>query len=265
MQVRIFLCHRERRSANTNKAFWANDPPESTVTPIALRAPELIFKESFNSSIDIWSFGCLIYEILTGVQLFNVYSIGGEFKDEADDDHLLDLNDVIEPLPDSWLSKWPRSHKYFGPNRERMMPESVVYGHTAEDFIRANGYDMEFDEAYGKDEAYPDHTDDEPVDEKNAEENDNISDVDGGLADEPVEDENAEENDKIPVVDGGLADDTTLFISDSLEVQFEKNKPDDIDSEEAKVITELIRKILRYEPSERPTAADLLQHSWFKD
>ena len=30
------------------------------VTPVALRAPELIFKESWDMSIDIWSFGCLV-------------------------------------------------------------------------------------------------------------------------------------------------------------------------------------------------------------
>lgn len=55
------------------------------------------------------------------------------------------------------------------------------------------------------------------------------------------------------------------FINDPLEVLFEKNKPDDIDSEEAELITGLIRRILRYDPSERPSSAELLKDEWFND
>lgn len=227
--------------ANNKEAFWANNPPKLTVTPVALRAPELIFKESFDSSIDIWSFRCLIYEILTGLQLFTVYEMGNDDRADTDDDHLLDLNDVIEPLPNSCLCKWPRAHKYFGPNRERLVPEIHEDEGMDEDFKFSNGDDMDFDEDYSNDEAYPHH-----------------------MADEPVEDENSE-HDKMSFVDVALANQPPMITNDSLENQFDKNKPDDIDSEEAKIITELIRKILRYEPSERPTAADLLQHGWFKD
>jgi serine/threonine protein kinase len=56
-----------------------------------------------------------------------------------------------------------------------------------------------------------------------------------------------------------------MITDDPLETRFDKNKPDDIDAEEAKVITALIRRILRYEPSERPTAAELIEHEWFMD
>jgi serine/threonine protein kinase len=44
-----------------------------------------------------------------------------------------------------------------------------------------------------------------------------------------------------------------------------KNKPDTIDENEARVITDLIRRILRYDPAERPSAADLLAEEWFQD
>lgn len=55
------------------------------------------------------------------------------------------------------------------------------------------------------------------------------------------------------------------FINEPLEVQFGQNKPDDIDEDESKVITELIRGILQYEPSRRPTAEQLLGHEWFQE
>lgn len=91
----------------------------------------------------------------------------------------------------------------------------------------------------------------------------------GSVVDEKEEaDDDGGNNDKasdhgnVSIVDEGL---DPHFINDPLEILFGKNKPDDIDAEEAKVITQLIRKILRYEPSERPTASELLQHKWFNE
>jgi serine/threonine protein kinase len=55
------------------------------------------------------------------------------------------------------------------------------------------------------------------------------------------------------------------FTNDPLEKLFDKNRPDDIDAHEAKVIITLIRRILQYEPSQRPSAAQLLEDLWFKD
>ncbi|KAL2135241.1 hypothetical protein VTI74DRAFT_9333 [Chaetomium olivicolor] len=60
-------------------------------------------------------------------------------------------------------------------------------------------------------------------------------------------------------------EDYELFINDPLEVLFERNKPDDIDAEEARVIATLIRRILKYDASERPSAEELLREKWFED
>lgn len=96
------------------------------MTPVALRAPELIFGESFGAGIDIWSFGCLMFEFLTGRMLFAVakFGHGQEEEDDTDDDHILQLNDVIRPLPDSMIQAWPRVNKWYGPNRQRLQPYS---------------------------------------------------------------------------------------------------------------------------------------------
>lgn len=60
-------------------------------------------------------------------------------------------------------------------------------------------------------------------------------------------------------------EDEGLFINDPLEFLFKQNKPDDVAAEEAEVITTLIRRILNYEPSERPSAGELLWEKWFED
>ncbi len=38
--------------------------------------------------------------------------------DSCDDDHLLQLTDILGPLPKHLFSRWPRSSKYFNDNGE---------------------------------------------------------------------------------------------------------------------------------------------------
>lgn len=88
--------------------------------PHALRAPEVVFKAPFDQSIDIWSFGCLLYEFVIGRSLFNLPPIllSSESQNQIDDAHLLEMIELLGPLPSQLLSKWPRSHKYMHPDGE---------------------------------------------------------------------------------------------------------------------------------------------------
>lgn len=83
-------------------AFWTSGPPKDAVTPVALRAPELMLGQPFGTCIDIWSFGCLMFEFLTDRMLFAVMKLGHDNKEEedTDDEHMVQLNDAIRPLPD---------------------------------------------------------------------------------------------------------------------------------------------------------------------
>ncbi|KAF2177563.1 serine/threonine-protein kinase SRPK3 [Zopfia rhizophila CBS 207.26] len=112
--------------SDLGSAFWLADPPSGTVTRISLRALELILHQPFGCGIDMWSFGCLMFEFLTGRTLFAVGMLGNDQKeqDDADDDHLIQLNDVIRPLPDSIMAAWPRASKWYKPNRQRLQPYS---------------------------------------------------------------------------------------------------------------------------------------------
>lgn len=109
---------------DTFAAFLLSEPPSKAATPCALRAPEIIFQQPFGYGIDIWSFGCLVFEFITGGTLFVVSRLGSdqEARDGMDDDHLCQLHQVIQPLPDSMMAQWERSSKWFGPNGEALQP-----------------------------------------------------------------------------------------------------------------------------------------------
>ncbi|KAH8722355.1 kinase-like domain-containing protein, partial [Phaeosphaeriaceae sp. PMI808] len=134
-------------------------------------------------SIDIWSFGCLMLEFITGRALFAVMVLGNDQQeqDDADDDHLIQMDDIIEPLPDSVMERWTRASMWYRQDRQRLQP-------------------------YGNGEIYK---------------------------------------------------------HDSLEVLFEKNKPAEIGDTESATLCALMRQILSYDPVKRPSAMDLLKHSWF--
>ncbi|PWY62197.1 kinase-like protein [Aspergillus eucalypticola CBS 122712] len=94
-------------------AYFFSKPPEKPVTPLGLRAPELILTGAVNNTLDIWSFGCLIFELITGEPLFCVP--GSEYED---DDHLLSLTERLGALPDDLFTHWKTSSLYFTPERK---------------------------------------------------------------------------------------------------------------------------------------------------
>lgn len=94
-------------------AYFFADPPTKPVTPLGLRAPELVLTGKVDKTLDIWSFGCLVFELVTGMPLFCVPR-----SDEEDDDHLLALTARLGDLPEDLFEHWKTSSFYFTPERE---------------------------------------------------------------------------------------------------------------------------------------------------
>ncbi|KAM0593584.1 hypothetical protein ACHAQF_001549 [Verticillium nonalfalfae] len=197
-------------------AFLESEPPPRIVTPVALRAPETILGGPVSRSIDIWSLGCLLFELLTGMPLFQLAVVGN--ADEAlDDDYMIQLAEVLSPLPESITSKWPRAGQYFGPNGERL---DAAVGKSKEDSL---------------------HSDDD--------------------LDEEEEEEDDFDDDEVEFPTGGFG---PPLPCDPLEKLFGDNKPQDVNGDEEKTILSLLRWMLQYEVSERPTVDQVLDHAWFE-
>lgn len=111
---------------NCGLASRFEEKSKNPYTPSGLRAPERIFKCPLYQTIDIWSFGCLAYELLTGRELFPL------MPGEGDDTHILMIIDQLGPLPERLFSQWDRSHRYFRSNGEHF--NSIVDGPDIELF-----------------------------------------------------------------------------------------------------------------------------------
>ncbi|GLB20416.1 hypothetical protein AtubIFM61612_010349 [Aspergillus tubingensis] len=60
---------------------------ERPVTPLSLRAPEIIHGSPWDWTIDIWALGCLIFEIATNEPLFPLCTFGIP-REEVNKEHL---------------------------------------------------------------------------------------------------------------------------------------------------------------------------------
>lgn len=48
---------------------------------------------------------------------------------------------------------------------------------------------------------------------------------------------------------------------DPIEAAFERQRPIELDDKEGYIILDLLRSVLEYEPAQRPSAVDILNHS----
>lgn len=74
------------------------------------RAPEVIMGYNMNEKVDIWSIGCIVYELLTGSILFD------PDKDEKytrDFNHLYLIEELFGKIPSSMVKKSSRKQEFF--------------------------------------------------------------------------------------------------------------------------------------------------------
>jgi len=85
------------------------------------RAPEVIIGYPYNEKCDIWSIGCIVYELATGDLLFEPNKTKLLNRDRH---HLMDIYSLYGPLPQDMINKAKRRHILF---RHNGLIKSVHY------------------------------------------------------------------------------------------------------------------------------------------
>ncbi|KAF9480886.1 kinase-like protein [Pholiota conissans] len=73
--------------ADFGSAQFVHDQTTYDITPLGLRAPEVVLGGEWNESVDIWTFGCMIYTLLTKKAIF--YPMVSEEHNASETDVLL--------------------------------------------------------------------------------------------------------------------------------------------------------------------------------
>ncbi|KAG5810591.1 hypothetical protein H9Q74_005726 [Fusarium xylarioides] len=82
------------------EAFISDDVPSTLHTPLPVRAPEILFGDKLDHRVDLWSTGCLIFELITGQPPFDVIMLTPPILVEQM------IERIDDELPSRWHAKW---------------------------------------------------------------------------------------------------------------------------------------------------------------
>ena len=105
-----------------------NIEPEEVQTRY-YRAPEIILGLNYTESIDIWSIGCIAYELYTGEILFNP---GKDKYHSRDMYHLKLIHELIGDIPRRMIQKSKFSNKFYDKKHRLKMDKEIVKEHIIE-------------------------------------------------------------------------------------------------------------------------------------
>ncbi|OMH81594.1 Protein kinase dsk1 [Zancudomyces culisetae] len=101
--------------ADLGNATWIERHFTEDIQTRQYRSPEVIIGAPWNSSADIWSCACMIFELLTGEYLFEPRS-GARYN--KDDDHLAQIIETIGPIPKRLAVSGSYSSEFFNKRGE---------------------------------------------------------------------------------------------------------------------------------------------------
>ncbi len=88
--------------------------PEDVRQGAPYRSPEVILHGPVDSGVDIWSFGCSLFEVITGENLFRVrFAPSPNDTHLSDNQHLHILQETFGPLPLSLLNQGKKTTEFF--------------------------------------------------------------------------------------------------------------------------------------------------------
>ncbi|KAI0855953.1 kinase-like domain-containing protein [Xylaria cubensis] len=87
------------------ESFLPNRVPATLHTPLVVRAPEVLFNDLIDRRVDLWSLGCLLFELFTGQPPFDSIMItpAGLISQM--------IQFSTDEFPDRWEAKWQNMKK----------------------------------------------------------------------------------------------------------------------------------------------------------
>ncbi len=234
-------------------AFFLSSPPEIPATPINMRSPELILGHPISRDQDIWSFGCLLFELFTGRPMFIVDPFDYSKMDISEDEDGCAEN---------------------GDDGKDNTENGIEKDHNAEP--RKEEGDRKADsEQEGDTKKKKNKRMSPAIPQGKEDEADFCPDADhlqqfacilrplppSILCQWPKASRYFDQDGEAKILEG---DDNTPPWH-SLEFLFDREKPVDVSAAERPPVLTLIRHILQYEPQKRPSASELLEHPWFAE
>lgn len=110
--------------ADLGNACWTEKHFSNDIQTRQYRSPEVIIGAKYNSSVDIWSAACLIFELLTGDYLFDPHTGSGYDRDE---DHLALMIELLGPMPKYLTRRGDFSRDLFARNGELRTIKKLDY------------------------------------------------------------------------------------------------------------------------------------------
>lgn len=101
--------------ADLGNACWVHHHFTDEIQTRQYRSPEVLLGYHWGASADLWSFACLIFELLTGDYLFDPRNGKSYTKD---DDHIAQIIELIGPFPRSMLKESCYAREFFNSKGE---------------------------------------------------------------------------------------------------------------------------------------------------
>jgi serine/threonine-protein kinase SRPK3 len=105
-------------------ACWTNKHFTENIQTTEYRAPEAIIYAPYDTSCDIWSVACIMFEIFTGDLLFKPKTTKAFHKD---DDHLAQIEELIGKCPKNFAMTGKDSKLFFMPSGQLKHITDIKY------------------------------------------------------------------------------------------------------------------------------------------
>ncbi|KAK9889976.1 hypothetical protein WA026_008787 [Henosepilachna vigintioctopunctata] len=122
----------EVKIADLGNACWDDDHFSSEIQTKQYRALEVILDAGYSFPADIWSLGCVTFELATGEYLFNPKRYQ---RCSATADHLTLIWEVLDGIPPYITSKGNRAIRYFDSGRLRHVEDHYLKIWKIEDVL----------------------------------------------------------------------------------------------------------------------------------